>query len=217
MSLVKKNYARAVMYKTVLDAYDVNSYVDIDIKAKNDKTKVLGTDPTGLPNNSTALTFQVSINSSVKSVSVVGSAAQTLDALVAEITADLGGSSNVAILMADEKKLRIQSGVTGNIQISAVTAGTLIPGVTGNAAQPLQLSFMPPVTGGGAQYRVAATASASNPVDIQKIVDVTHSNGQKMTTSKVDYDRTNGVLTVRDDGSTEFVAGDVIEVLVSNY
>jgi hypothetical protein len=78
-----------------------------------------GTDSTGLANNTTAYTAAIKVNGTNNNISVVGSAAQTLAALITQINADLAG----AVASIADGALKVESSLVGDgstIEISDV-------------------------------------------------------------------------------------------------
>lgn len=91
-------------------------------------TTAAGATATGLANDTTAYTATITIDGSAKSVSVVGSAAQTFTTLVAEIQTDVGAAGTVAI---NGNSIRVTSATTGATSTVAIVDGTLFAAVAG--------------------------------------------------------------------------------------
>jgi hypothetical protein len=79
---------------------------------------VVGGDATGLANDATAYTATITVDGVGKSISVVGSAAQTYTTLIAEIDTDLAAAATTAIVAGT---LVITSATTGNDSLVTIT------------------------------------------------------------------------------------------------
>lgn len=90
-----------------------------------------GGDATGLTNDATAYTTTITVDGVAKSISVVGSAAQTFTALLSEINTDLGASATATL---DAGNIKITSATTGVTSTVLTVTGTLFPALTNFAA-----------------------------------------------------------------------------------
>lgn len=207
MSNTETQRGRTVFYRNVLDSDNVNGYIDLELDVSS-QVVLNGSEPTGLENDSTTYTMDINVGGTLSSVSVVGSAAQTIDQLRSEIDDDLSGAE--CLFLETEKVLRIRSTSSGNVAVAVQNAGNLPSSLKGTPASPIRsATFKDGVSGGGVAIKVSNTASTTNPVNAAYTVEVRDSNGAARE-SVVTYDSTKGILLIRDDGSDEFAAGDVI-------
>lgn len=209
-------YARPVAIQTELDATDVSSHIDIELKTLKSGA-ISNTTKTGIPNTGDTYTTKVKVNASVVQVSVAGSGAQTFAEVVAAMNTAFTGVATVSLL-TDEKRIRITSSTAGNIAIDKVEVGNLITSIKGESFNKIEAEYLPGVTGGGACYRISNLATSDAPVDIVDEVSVTKAaDNQPYTTFNKVYDRTRGTLLVMDDGTNEFAVGDKISVFATTY
>jgi hypothetical protein len=151
----------------------------------------LGASATGLANTATAYTMTVTVDGVAKPISVVGSAAQTFTALVAEINVDLGASATAAIVSGN---IVITSATYGTSSTVTTVDGTLLAATTGF------VSIAAPVNGSG-------TTSYTASVSIDGVAYPLTVNPLTVTTFTQLLAYINGVITT--NGTASISNGDV--------
>lgn len=126
-----------------------------------------GTAATGLANDTTAYTATITVDGVAKSISVVGSSAQTVAGLLTEINADLGASAVASLASGN---IRVTSATTGATSTVAITDVDLFAGLTGTAVVSAAVAGTAAVNAGaiytatvevdGVSHKVSFTGSA---------------------------------------------------------
>ncbi len=116
----------------------------------------VGGDATGLANDTTAYTANITVDGTLKSISVVGSAAQTFTTLLSEINTDLSSAGTATI-------------VNGNIRVTSATTGVAsIVSIVNSGTYPLFASLTsyvevhPSVIGTGSNIVITSAALSTN-------------------------------------------------------
>jgi hypothetical protein len=89
---------------------------------------IVGTNATGLANDTTTYTTTITINGTAIPITVTGSAAQTFTTLISSINTQLGAAGAVTI---SGSNLVVTSATTGSASTVLVVTGTLFPALTG--------------------------------------------------------------------------------------
>lgn len=206
--LTNRNFLQS---KTISDN-DQNSFVDILLNTQ--KTyKVANDTETGF-SGSTVYTSVLSIGGSSRTISVTGSQVTTIAKLVTAINTSLSGVAT-ATFIEDESLIKIRTVASGSTAISVTTIGSLITELKGTKVIGISASYGTPCVGGGVNFTVTNTASASNLIDCAYIVDARDSSGARIEVIPV-YSNITGVLQIK-KASGRFTVGDVITATTTTY
>ena len=210
--MVSRLTNRNFLQSKTITANDQNSFVDIILKTQ--KTYKITTDTeTGL-SGSTVYTSVLSIGGVSKTISVTGSNVTTIASLVTALNTSLSGSATVNF-DEDESLIKIKASASGSTAISVTTIGSLIVSLVGTKVIGISASYGTPCVGGGVNFLVANTASATNLIDCAYIADSRSSAGARIevTTS---YSTSTGVLQIK-KASGRFTVGDVVTATTTTY
>lgn len=203
---------RNFLQSKTISANDQNSFVDILLNTQ--KTyKVANDTETGF-SDSTVYTSVLSINGSSRTISVTGSQVTTIAKLVTAINTSLSGVAT-ATFIEDESLIKIRAVASGSTAISVTTIGSLITELKGTKVIGISASYGTPCVGGGVNFTVTNTASASNLIDCAYIVDARDSSGARIEVIPV-YSNITGVLQIK-KASGRFTVGDVITATTTTY
>lgn len=112
-----------------------------------------GTNPTGLPNTAATFTATVTVDGTVKALSITGSTAQTFNALLVQINAAFAGA---AVATISGGNLIITSGTVGSSSSVLITDNNLFSSITG------YIALLLPVVGTTADSPINVFASGFN-------------------------------------------------------
>lgn len=200
---------RPFMKTRTLTSADLNSFVDIQLKSSSSVIKVTSESKTGYETDK-AYTSVLTIGGSAKTITVSGSDTATIADLTSKINIALSGTAT-ATFVETEKVIRIQANASGATAFVVTDSGSLMSGIVGDKVQGLTATYGTPCVGGGVNFQLSNTATASNQVYAGYVVQAYTSAGVDIAVTRT-YDSATGVLQIK-KASGSFSATDTVTVV----